>query len=67
MKDRLTNNTTILSVKLKEIQQLLWVVFGIDERGGVETRHGVCVVWRGGEGECSTSNLRASAIVALKC
>lgn len=66
MKDRLTNNTTILSVKLKEIQQLLWVVFGIDERGGVETRHGVCGV-EGGEGECSTSNLRASAIVALKC
>ena len=37
----LTNDATVLSIKLKEIQQLLWVISGLDERGGVEARHGL--------------------------
>ena len=41
MKDKLTNNTAVLGVELEEIQQILWVVVWINERGGVETRHGV--------------------------
>lgn len=41
--NRLTNDATILSVKLKEIQQLLWVIIGLNERGGMETRHGIGV------------------------
>ena len=37
----LTNDAMILSIKLEEIQQFLWVTSGIDERGGVEARHGL--------------------------
>jgi hypothetical protein len=41
----------ILSIKLEEIQQFLGVVLRVDERGGVETRHGSGGMgsWKGGE------------------
>lgn len=62
MKCKLTDYAMILSIKLKEIQQFLGMVTGINERGGMEMRHG----WGVGRGEEDKFNLSVSAIVALK-
>ena len=49
-----TDKAAILCIELKKIQQFLWVIVRINERGRVETGHGV------GRGDVQLVNSRWS-------